>query len=376
MAGQCVGMVDREQPAAEIIAELIGPGRGGARRAPAALAEKRGRAARGRASPGPLRADDTNRGDREFDLPPCRDRGYTPGVPDDMKRLSQFDAAAPKPPGWVRNCATRGLRLACRSRISRSRSASAGSIWPRWRKAGSATCRRRPMPSASSAPMPRLGLDGQRHGAPLPRGERPGRAAQDRPDLSRGGARPRRAGRGGDAGGRPAGGRRLYRLVPVVRQRQPHGGCRAAAAARDRAGDLREGSPPETVPAPARPAAPSPTNADAAPVPRLPPGAAWSPRHRPPRRRAAAAPPRRKAASCCAPRPRSGSRSASAGPARCWSTACCARARASRCRRRDGLLLSTGNAGGLEVLVDGQPTPGLGAGQSVRRDLQLDAGAG
>jgi cytoskeleton protein RodZ len=40
---------------------------------------------------------------------------------------------------------------------------------------------------------------------------------------------------------------------------------------------------------------------------------------------------------------------------------------------KDGLLLSTGNAGGLEILVDGQPTPGLGAGGSVRRDLPIDA---
>jgi cytoskeleton protein RodZ len=40
---------------------------------------------------------------------------------------------------------------------------------------------------------------------------------------------------------------------------------------------------------------------------------------------------------------------------------------------KDGLLLSTGNAGGLDVLVDGQPTPGLGAGQPVRRDLLVDA---
>jgi cytoskeleton protein RodZ len=40
---------------------------------------------------------------------------------------------------------------------------------------------------------------------------------------------------------------------------------------------------------------------------------------------------------------------------------------------REGLLLSTGNAGGLEILVDGQPTPGLGAGPMVRRDLPIEA---
>ncbi|RAI59155.1 DUF4115 domain-containing protein [Roseicella frigidaeris] len=39
---------------------------------------------------------------------------------------------------------------------------------------------------------------------------------------------------------------------------------------------------------------------------------------------------------------------------------------------KDGLLLTTGNAGGLEVLVDGQPVAGLGPGQTVRRDLLLD----
>jgi cytoskeleton protein RodZ len=39
---------------------------------------------------------------------------------------------------------------------------------------------------------------------------------------------------------------------------------------------------------------------------------------------------------------------------------------------REGLLLNTGNAGGLEILVDGQLTPGLGAAQAVRRDVPLD----
>ena len=39
---------------------------------------------------------------------------------------------------------------------------------------------------------------------------------------------------------------------------------------------------------------------------------------------------------------------------------------------REGLLLSTGNAGGLEILVDGQPATGLGAAQAVRRDVPLE----
>ncbi len=39
------------------------------------------------------------------------------------------------------------------------------------------------------------------------------------------------------------------------------------------------------------------------------------------------------------------------------------------------LLLTTGNAGGTELLVDGQPTASLGADGAVRRDLPLDADA-
>jgi cytoskeleton protein RodZ len=39
---------------------------------------------------------------------------------------------------------------------------------------------------------------------------------------------------------------------------------------------------------------------------------------------------------------------------------------------REGLLFSTGNAGGLDILVDGQPVPALGGAQPVRRDLLLE----
>jgi len=39
------------------------------------------------------------------------------------------------------------------------------------------------------------------------------------------------------------------------------------------------------------------------------------------------------------------------------------------------LLLTTGNAGGTELLVDGQPTASLGTDGAVRRDLPLDADA-
>jgi cytoskeleton protein RodZ len=40
---------------------------------------------------------------------------------------------------------------------------------------------------------------------------------------------------------------------------------------------------------------------------------------------------------------------------------------------RDGLTLTTGNAGGTELLVDGVATPALGANGAVRRDLPMDA---
>ena len=39
------------------------------------------------------------------------------------------------------------------------------------------------------------------------------------------------------------------------------------------------------------------------------------------------------------------------------------------------LLLTTGNAGGTELLVDGAATPSIGGDGAVRRDLPLDADA-
>jgi cytoskeleton protein RodZ len=39
---------------------------------------------------------------------------------------------------------------------------------------------------------------------------------------------------------------------------------------------------------------------------------------------------------------------------------------------RPNLLLTTGNAGGTDVLVDGVTTPSLGSNGTVRRDLPLD----
>ena len=40
------------------------------------------------------------------------------------------------------------------------------------------------------------------------------------------------------------------------------------------------------------------------------------------------------------------------------------------------LLLTTGNAGGTEVVVDGVPGPALGASGALRRDVPLDGDAG
>ena len=36
------------------------------------------------------------------------------------------------------------------------------------------------------------------------------------------------------------------------------------------------------------------------------------------------------------------------------------------------LLLTTGNAGGTEILLDGAATPSLGSSGTVRRDMPLD----
>ncbi len=119
--------------------------------------------------------------------------------------------------------------------------------------------------------------------------------------------------------------------------------------------------PAATPPSPTAPPAPSPTTAQAAPAPPQPP---------------AAAPP----APVAAPEGRVVLRA----KADSWVQL---RDRASgtvvfnRVLRpgetftvppRDGLLFTTGNAGGLDILVDGQPVPALGGAQAVRRDLLLE----
>ncbi len=40
--------------------------------------------------------------------------------------------------------------------------------------------------------------------------------------------------------------------------------------------------------------------------------------------------------------------------------------------RQDNLLLTTGNAGGTDILLDGAATPSLGGSGTVRRDMPLD----
>lgn len=44
-----------------------------------------------------------------------------------------------------------------------------------------------------------------------------------------------------------------------------------------------------------------------------------------------------------------------------------------RVPNRPGLTLLTGNAGALEILVDGKPVPSIGGIGTVRRDVALDA---
>ncbi|MBL6077747.1 helix-turn-helix domain-containing protein [Belnapia sp. T18] len=115
-------------------------------------------------------------------------------------------------------------------------------------------------------------------------------------------------------------------------------------------------------PSPMAPPAPSPTTAQAAPVPPLAP---------------AAAPP---AAPAAAPEGRIliRARSESWIQLRDRGTGTVILNRVLRPGEtyavppREGLLFSTGNAGGLDILVDGQPVPALGGAQPVRRDLLLE----
>jgi cytoskeleton protein RodZ len=44
-----------------------------------------------------------------------------------------------------------------------------------------------------------------------------------------------------------------------------------------------------------------------------------------------------------------------------------------RVPNKTGLTLLTGNAGALEVYVDGRKVPALGPGGAIRRDVALDA---
>ncbi len=44
-----------------------------------------------------------------------------------------------------------------------------------------------------------------------------------------------------------------------------------------------------------------------------------------------------------------------------------------RVPNKDGLTLLTGNAGALEIYVDGRKAPPIGPGGAIRRDVALDA---
>ena len=46
-----------------------------------------------------------------------------------------------------------------------------------------------------------------------------------------------------------------------------------------------------------------------------------------------------------------------------------------RAPNKTGLVLMTGNAGGIEIMVDGENVPSIGPKGSVRRNVQLDPAA-
>ena len=134
--------------------------------------------------------------------------------------------------------------------------------------------------------------------------------------------------------------------------------------------------PPSVVePAPPPPVQPTPSSAVAATVPRVvaPAPAAPEPAPAPELPPAAAAPPgpgegrvvlRAKAEAWVQVRERPGGPilvNRVLRPGESWTAP-----------DKEGLLLSTGNANGLEILVDGQVVPGLGPGRAVRRDVPME----
>ncbi|MDI3308609.1 MAG: DUF4115 domain-containing protein [Acetobacteraceae bacterium] len=135
--------------------------------------------------------------------------------------------------------------------------------------------------------------------------------------------------------------------------------------------------PPPTVaePVPPPPIQPTPSSAVAATVPRVvaPAPAAPEPAPAPEAPLAAAAPPRpeegrvvlrAKAEAWVQVRERPGGPilvNRVLRPGESWTAPA-----------KEGLLLSTGNANGLEILVDGQVVPGLGPGRAVRRDVPME----
>ena len=305
-------MVDAEQPAAEIIAELMAQAAAALAARPAAWrsacrAPTGVRAARDRGSgyatrirasvirfaSGATARYSRRRRARRHEAPP---------------RQSDADGR-PSRPGSARNCARRALPLACRSRTWRA-ALRIRRVYLEALEEG----RLRDLPAPAYAVgfvrtyARALGLDADemvRRFREAPSGRRP----QDRPGLPRAGARPRRAGRCGGAGRRGAGGRRLCRLVQLVRRRRaatvdavpplpPRSkrGRRPPSRRRSRPARRPRRAPPQAMPA--RSAVAARPHGPARPGRGHPAGAA---------RRAAPPPPRRRRrrprsrASCCAP---------------------------------------------------------------------------
>ena len=221
---------------------------------------------------------------------------------------------------------------------------------------------------------------------------------QDRAEFPGAGAGARHSGRRDRAGRRADRDRRLCRLVPDVGDQPPDGrdGAAGAGAAGAAGRDSRKCRRRRWR----RPAKPPADAADAPPVPSINPGSA-----------AADVAPHGYATSAVPPQPTPSPVVAPADPApvpmppqgpdatRIDGPRIVLRAKAEawiQVREKGGqvllnrvlrpgetwqvpakpsLLLTTGNAAGTELLVDGSPTPSLGGDGAVRRDLPLDADA-
>ena len=176
-----------------------------------------------------------------------------------------------------------------------------------------------------------------------------------------GAAGPERLAAAGGAGAAPAAAAR-----PPPRPADGAGAPPLRAPSRRRRQRRRCRRPDDAAPVPPSSAAamPMPPRSGAAPAQSLGPRRRQTPaaerRGRPDR------------AACQAPTPGAGAQNAAAGAA---EPRAATPARAGRCRPRPDLLLTTGNAGGTELVVDGVAAPALGGSGAVRRDLPLDPDA-